>query len=52
MIKMQISFYKKTGLTPGVYPFYANWKGRDRARMFALRLWWSLLTVTFYRGTK
>jgi len=52
MIKMQIKFYKKIGLTPGVYPFYANWKGRDRALMFALRLWWSVFAVTFYRDTK
>jgi hypothetical protein len=42
-MKMQINFHKKTGLTPGLYPFRAKYG--KAGTVYGLRLWWSALTL-------
>jgi len=43
---MQLNFYKKTGLAPRVYVFCSNYK---TGVVYGLQLWWSALTLTFYK---
>ena len=47
-MKLQFNFHKRTGLTPGLYPFYNNYG--PAGKVYGLRLWWSALTLTLYKG--
>jgi len=46
---MQLNFHKKTGLTPEFNVFRSDYK---TGVVYGLRLWWSVLTLTFFKEQK
>jgi len=49
-MKMQITFHKRTGISPG-FGVSRHYYGKA-GTVYLLRLWWSALCLTFYRGFK
>jgi len=49
-MKMQITFHKRTGISPG-FGVSREYYGKA-CTVYILRLWWSALCLTFYREYK